>query len=389
MHQRVSPALFSLVFTLSIVPAAFAQTGSPAQPAQSTQAAQPTQPDTPQPAGAQTTAENAPEQVALRLSDHTILVGTIVSEDASTIVLDAGTLGKITLKTSDVVGRIDPQLVASVGAPPPPPASTPEAGVSFFAPPGQKRWVRTLDFQGSFNSALYEQGPVIGVPATGAELGLAGDQYTAAFQLTVLHATNKHSRYVNASYQKAVYEPAGSVTDMPKLSVGYSYRRKDGDRHFYTFVYEWYKDKVRHIDKSHQAFVGVGFHAVHKPKLQLDLVPLVGVLLEEKGTEFDGELLTGTGGLWQLTYAPSAQVQLEHRETFHAAFNDWGYHGLETYVGFKGMLSQKFGLTAGITHTYDNALDGAFLEDPRLPGVRVFANKTTFVKITTGIHIAF
>src|SRR5688572_17492551 len=43
-------------------------------------------------------AGTSDKAVALRLADHTMLVGTIVSEDASTIVLDAGVLGKITLK---------------------------------------------------------------------------------------------------------------------------------------------------------------------------------------------------------------------------------------------------------------------------------------------------
>ena len=119
-------------------------------------------------------------------------------------------------------------------------------------------------------------------------------------------------------------------------------------------------------------------------------MPLVGVLKEDKGTEFDGELLEGFGGLWILTYAPNPLVQIEHRENFHAAFNELSYRGLETYVGFKGMLSPKFGLTFGITHIYDNALEGAFLEDPRLlPGVRVFANKTSVVRITTGVHVGF
>ena len=373
MHRRALVACLSAGLSVCVPLPAFAQT----------------QPATPQPAGAQTAPVDAPPQVALRLANHTILVGTIVSEDADTIVLDAGPLGKMTLKTAEVIGRLDPALVAAVGAPPPPPASGPESSVSFFAPPGQVRWVRTLDFQGSFNSAIYEQGPVIGVPVTGAALGLAGDQDTVMAQLNLMRATHQHLGYLNASYQKAVYEPAGEVSDMPKISLGYSYRREDNDRHFYTAVYEWYQDDVRNINMSHQAFVGVGFHAVQKPKLKLDLVPLVGALVEDKGTEFDGELLAGFGGLWQLTYAPNPLVQIEHRESFHAAINEWSYQGLESYLGFKGMVSPKFGLTFGLTHVYDNALEGAFLENPSLPGVRVFANKTHLVKITTGIHVGF
>ena len=118
-------------------------------------------------------------------------------------------------------------------------------------------------------------------------------------------------------------------------------------------------------------------------------MPLVGVLLEDKGTEFDNELLEGGGALWQLTYAPNPMVQLEHRESFRAAFNEFSYRALETYVGFKGMLSPRFGLTFTLTHVHDNSLKEAFLEDPRLPGARVFANKTSVVKLTTGVHIGF
>ena len=193
---------------------------------------------TPQPAGAQTAPADAPERIALRLASGTILVGTIVSEDADTIVLDAGPLGTMTVKTADVVGRLDPAIVAAVGAPTPPPASVPESGVSFFAPAGQVRWVKTLDVQGSFNSAIFEQGPVIGVPATGASLGLPGLQYTLVGALTVVRATDRHLAYLNGSFQKAVVEPTGTVSDMPKISLGYSFRRKDRDRYFYTAMYE-------------------------------------------------------------------------------------------------------------------------------------------------------
>ena len=145
MLRRAVLACLSASLTIALPLTAFAQPAAP-------------QATTPQPAGAQTTPADGPDPVALRLHSNTILVGTIVSEDADTIVLDAGPLGKITLKTSDVAGRLDPALVAAVGAPPPPPANTPESGVSFFAPAGQVRWVKTIDLQGSFNSAVFEQG---------------------------------------------------------------------------------------------------------------------------------------------------------------------------------------------------------------------------------------
>lgn len=376
MHRRL--LVVCLALAAAGVPSAVFAQATPAQPA------------TPQPAGVMSAPEDAPETVAIRLANHTILVGTIVSENDDEIVLDAGPLGTITIKTAEVLGRLDPAIVAAVGAPPAPPASAPENGVSFFAPPGQVRWVKTLDLQGTFNSAVFEQGPVIGVPATGASLGLAGDQYTVLTQLNLMRATHQHLGYLNASFQKAVYEPQGAVSHMPKISLGYSYRREDNDRYFYTVVYEWYEDHVRRINYSHQAFFGVGYHIVQKPKLKIDIVPLIGVLQEDKGTEFDGELLEGGGALWEMIYQPNPMIQVEHRENFHAAFNEWTYRGLETYVGFKGMLGPKFGLTFGLTHTYDKALESAFLEDPRLaPGVRVFANKPSFVKLTSGLHISF
>jgi hypothetical protein len=347
------------------------------------------QPTPPTPAQATTTPEDAPEPIALRLLSGTIIIGTIVSEDADAIVIDAGPLGTLTIKTAEVAGRLDPSVVEKVGTPAPPPASAPQTGPGIFAEPGKVKWVRTLDFQGSYNSAIYDQGPVPGLGLTGAQLGLAGDQYTVNTQLVLSRATSHYLGYFNASYALAVFKPQGTVTKMPKVSFGFSHRRENDDRYYYTAQYEWYKDEVRNIDTSHSAFVGVGFHAVRQPKLQIDVVPLIGALVEDKGTQFDGELLEGMGAVWQLNYAPNAMIAIEHRETFHAAFNDFDYRGLETYVGFRGMMGPKLGVTVGMTYTYDKALEQTFLESPALPGVRVFANKSRFVKLTTGVHVAF
>jgi hypothetical protein len=340
-------------------------------------------------AAAQPAGEPSAERVGLKLISGTIIVGTIDSETKDAIVIDAGPLGKITVKTEEVAGRVDPTQVAAVGAPPPPPAAAPPPSASIFAPPGQVRWNRTIDFQGSFNSAVYEQGEVIGAPVTGKQLFLQGDQYTAMAQLSISRTSNRHLVYLNGGYQLAVYEPQGTVMEMPTASFGYSHRRNDTDSFFYTARYEWFQDKLRRIDKSHKAFVGVGVHAKRTPKVQIDLVPLVGGIVEDKGTEYDNELLLGGGAVWQLTWKPNPIVTIDHRETFAAAFTDFDYRSLESYLGFRGMVGSKFGLTVGLTHMYDKALESTFLESPALPGARIFANKTQYIKLTTGIHIGF
>jgi hypothetical protein len=338
-------------------------------------------------------AGTSDKAVALRLADHTMLVGTIVSEDASTIVLDAGVLGKITLKASDVVGRMDPAVLAAVGAPPPAPPPMPDTGVSFFAPAGQVRWTRTMMFGGSYSSPIFEQGAVRTnmpeVQLTGESLKLPGTQYTVQGQLSIIRSSDAHMAYFNASYIRMIVEPLGKQTEVPKISVGYSFRNSQQDRYFYTSLFEWYTDKVRNIEVSNQAFVGVGFHAVRTPKVKLDLVPLVGVLHEEKGTRFDNKLLGGFGGMWQLTYSPSPVVQIEHRENFHAAFNDFEYRGLESYLGFKGMIGKRLALSVGVTHTFDASLGEAVLTTPTAPGLRVFANKEHVLRATTGIQVTF
>lgn len=328
-------------------------------------------------------------KVGVKLLSGTIVVGTVVSEDADAIVIDAGPLGKITIKNADIAGRVDPALVEAVGAPAPPPtAPAPNTG-TVFAAPGQVRWTRSLDVQGSFNSAIYEQGQVVGIDATGKQLGLTGDQYTTNLSLAIARSTNRDLMYLNGAYNLAVYEPQGAVMRMPTVSFGYSHQNKDDARYFYTARYEWYRDVIRHINKSHQAFVGLGVHAVNDSKVQIDVVPMVGALLEEKGTEFDNDLLTGFGFVWQLTYKPNPIINIEHRENFHAAFTDFDYRGLESYVGFRGMVSTKLGLTIGLTHMYDKALEKTYFEIPQLPGVRVFANKASYIKLTTGLHIGF
>ena len=285
---------------------------------------------------------------------------------------------------------------ASPPAAPPaaPIAPPPLPGSGGFVAPGKTSSSRTLSFGGSFNSAPFNQGDLgSSVPGlTGAAVGLQGEQYSFQTQLSLMWASNLQAVDVEASYLYAVAEPLGKVMDVPRASVDYNFRRKDGQRYFFLTRYAWYKDDVRHIDYSHQGLVGLGIEAVDARTAKLTLSPVVGLLHERKGVpQFDGRWLTGWGGIERLVLTPNPYVQLEQREGFVEAFNDSTFRVLESYAGLKAQVAKRLAVTFGLTHTYDNALAQAVTTLP-IPGgglVAVQANNRTQVMTTAGIQITF
>ena len=93
--------------------------------------------------------------VVLRLTNNTLLVGHIVREDGDTVVFDAGALGQLTLKKSDITQRLDPATVAAAFQAAAPGAPPTEAGGGNFAAKGKVTWTRTFAVTGFFMSAPY------------------------------------------------------------------------------------------------------------------------------------------------------------------------------------------------------------------------------------------
>lgn len=376
LTRRVLPVL--LVCALAGATGARAQTPAPA------------------PAG-QPAAAAGPQTVVLRLKNNTLLVGQVVRDEGDTIVFDAGTLGQLTLKKADIVATMDPATVmaafqsAAAAAPPAP------AGVGEFAAKGKVVWTRSVVFGGAITSAAYNQGILDQkIPAlTGAALKLPGNQYTAQGQLTIMRATERGVAFVDGSLTYAKYDPFGKQADIPKISVGYNFKIANSTRLYGLTRYTYYSDFIRHVDYSNQALFGLGVHTINNPKVTLDLVPGVVALREKKQTRFDNQWLGGYGGLEQIVIHPNKFAQIEQRELFYQAFSDSSYYGLESYVGFKGMLSKWFGMQFGLSYIYDNVIAQqatpipANTFYPGQPAFSVFANNKSQTFFTGGLLIRF
>jgi Protein of unknown function, DUF481 len=345
-------------------------------------------------------APASPDQVVvLRLANNSLLVGHIVREEGDSIVFDAGTLGQITIKRADIVAQLDPSAVAAAfqGAQAAAGGQPPTNGLAGFSNTGKVLWTRFITFGGAYTSAPFIQGVIDPtIPAlTGELLRLPGRQYTVQGQATIVRATSLGIAFVDASLNYTAYDPFGKQTDVPKIAGGYNFRLKTGQKLYGVTRYTWYKDRVRQIDYSNQLLFGLGIHTVDTKKTKLDVVPGLAVIREKKGTPFDDEWQGGWGFLEQLTFAPYPFGQIEQREMYYQLFNDSSYRGLESYIGFKGMLSKQLGVQFGLSHIYDNAIAQrttpipANALFPGQPAFNLFANEKSQVFITAGMLVRF
>jgi hypothetical protein len=335
--------------------------------------------------------------VVLRLSDNSLLVGHVVREEGDSIVFDAGSLGQITIKKASIAATLDPAAVAAAFQAPGGGVQAPASGLTTFQQSGKVLWTRYFVLGGNYTSSAFKQGVIDPtIPAlTGEALKLPGKQYTAQGQATIVRAASRGIAFVDASFNYTFYEPFGKQTDVPKISGGYNFRFKSGQKLYGVTRYTWYKDEVRLVDYSNQAIFGVGVHTVDTKQVKLDLVPGLALIREKKGTQFDGKWEGGWGFLELLTFSPNQFVQIEQRETYYQLFTESKYRGLESYVGFKGLLSKRLGVQFGLSHVYDNAIaqrptaipaNSLF---PGQPSFNIFPNNKSQVLLTAGLMAKF
>jgi hypothetical protein len=386
LSRRLLP-LMLLVSTVAGAEFAAAQTAAaPAAPA-------PAAPAAAAAAGAQG------QPVVLRLANNTLLFGVIVRDDGDSVVFDAGTLGQLTIKRAEIVAELPPAAVAAAfqgpqaaGANQPPSNAT-----GAFSESGRVIWTRFITLGGSFTSAPFEQGELDPtLPGlTGKVLRLPGKQYAVQGQATLVRAASLGVFFVDASLTYAEYDPFGKQADLPKVSTGYNFRLKSGQRLYGVTRYTFFKDRVRQVDYSNQALFGLGIHAVSTPKVKLEVVPGLALIREKKGTPLDDTWQGGWGFLQQLTFSPNQFAQIEQREMYYQLFDDSSYRGLESYIGFKGMLSKQLGIQFGLSHIYDNAIAQrptpipANALFPGQPAFSVLANSKSQVFMTGGMLLRF
>jgi hypothetical protein len=334
--------------------------------------------------------------VVLRLTNNTMLVGTIVSEEGDTIVFDAGTLGKMTLKKSDVVARMDPTVVAAALQAPGTPAPT-SGGMSHFATENKATWSRTATVGGTYTTSPYILGGLD--PAypglTGKALRLPGVVYQFQGSVAVVRTAPKGVASFDASETYSFADNAGVQADATAVAFVYQFRLKDSKKVYEIARYNYSRDAVRKIDFSNQMFFAVGVKLVDNKKVSFDVAPGFGAQIDKKGTPFDDRLLFGGGGMEQLTINVTPFAQIVQQALGYQAATERQYWGLQSYVGFKGMLTKVLGVQFGLVNTIDNSLglrESTIPPNTLFPGQAAFgvrANERSQAMITAGIQIKF
>jgi hypothetical protein len=368
MSIRTRSAVLALVCLLGSVPPALAQQDAP-------------------------TAE--PDHIVLQMTDGSFIVGIIKSEDADKIIIDAGTLGTLTIPVAQVANRIESaQFSAAMTALQ---QQAPPAGgsVADFAATARPVWTRTITFGGSYTSAPYKQDELLeGFPQlTGRALGLIGHQTQAQAAVNISRATREGVVFFEGSQIYAFTEPVGKVAGTLAMSGGYNHALRGDGRVYILTKYTFRHDKIREIDYSHIGMAGVGYTVAMRPHVKFDLVPGLAIINEKKGTEFDERMLLGVGFIEELMYQPHPVLTFEQREMFYMAAEDSEFWGLESYLGVRGMLTKALGLQFGFTHTHDNTLEHrptvipANRLFPGQPQLNLLANRSSQSYLTAGVMV--
>lgn len=312
---------------------------------------------------------------------------------ATTVLLSSTMRALSTVTLSLLLASIAVTASAQTQAPPPPPPQ-PVPGMGGFVPPGNTFWSRSITLGGSLTSSPFRQGQLDpSVPGlTGEALGLKGQQRAFQGSFSLVRSTNLTAFNIEASYTYAQVDPLGTVMDLPKFSVDYDFRQRDGQRYFFFTRYAWYQDDVRNIEYSHQGFAGIGLLALDAPKVKIGIVPGLGIIREKKGlAEFDDKWLAGWGGLQRTIITPNPFVRIEQRAVFQQAFNDSQFRTFEGAVSLKGKINKYLGTSVDFTYKYDNVLAKAIAMVP-VPGVGTLPlqlNSKSQVLMTAGLQITF
>jgi len=382
-HHTVSSKLSQLAIGLCAVALVAASTG-------------PVFAQAPAPAAAQEPAVDPAKLTMLRLKDNTLLAGYIVREDDEVIVFNAGVLGEMTIKKSEVLGQIPPATVAAAFQPAAAPAP-PASNLGVFAPEGKVVWTRLLGATGYYLSAPYKQGQLVPeYPAlTGEALRLQGAMYQYQAQLSLYRTSDKDIVSFDASSAYAFADNVGEQQDNPRVTIGYNRKLRTSDTLYGLARYTWFRDGIKKIDYSNQGILGVGIKTINTAKVKLDLVPALSFQYDQKGTPFDNELLYGGGAMEVFQYMLGPFSMFEQKLTYYRAFNERDYYGLESTIGFKGMVTKSIGFNISWMYSLDNSLglrvstlppNSLF---PGSPEISALANERAQSYITSGLLIRF
>jgi len=254
--------------------------------------------------------------------------------------------------------------------------------------PEKPVWTRDITFGGSYVGPTFIQGQIPGAPAgtTGATLGLPGRVLGIRATASFMRATHKAVQALDLKYAYTDFEPAGKQTD--DYSATFMWNHKLSDRYYTVSRTSYSVDQIKNIDYSAIQLFGVGYKIIDTPRTKLDIVPGVLLMQEAKGNAFDDEFQYGAGFLQNLVYYFNEAASFEQRVLFRQSFRESEVYAIDAYVGFKGMLSAKLGLTVGLSYTYDNTLGPVSF--PFGGGtVTLLAQEKDQLTLTSGIQYKF
>ena len=209
------------------------------------------------------------------------------------------------------------------------------------------KWSRSLGATGHYLTPPYVQGEL--EPRhpglTGKSLRLPGTMYQMQAQLSVARTSDRDITSFEASQSYAFADNIGEQADNPRVSFGYNRRLGKVDKLYGLVRQTWYRDGIKKVEYSNQSALGLGIKTINTPKVKLDLVPALALYYDKKGTPFDNDWLLGGGamGVLQVMVGPVSMV--EHKLTAYRAFTESEYYGVESTLGFKGMVAKHVGFS--------------------------------------------
>ena len=324
--------------------------------------------------------------VTLKLSDGTVLIGRILSEEGGRMRVRTLLLGEIEIDSEVVVDRTEgvaAHEAPSAGLAPPPgvPTAPGAAGPAVT-------WTRTVGLGGSFVSAPYEQGELdesLPPNVTGKAIGLPGQQLQAQMTFMVMRNSPIDRWLLDASMTYVEAQPAGKLTESTKANLFYT-RTIRGRDFLYTST-SYHRDAVRNIDNSFVQVAGVGRRFIDTPTKKFELLPGLLVQRDEKGTIYDGDWLFGYGILESFSFTSSRGIGFEQQLTVRTLVEDADLFTITGYAGVRAPLTKRVALQVGLQFDHDEMLG---LQQTVLPGgITIFANKKTALQLTTGLQMSF
>ncbi|HEY0966696.1 MAG TPA: DUF481 domain-containing protein [Opitutaceae bacterium] len=308
----------------------------------------------------------------LRLKNGDIFTGKITRHEGGKVTLKGDLFGEITVNETDVASfKVGDGLTASdleaapaaTTAAVPVTAATASAGGSTSSTfsgqagnPNKAAWSRTFTFGGSYVSPTFEQGQIPGTPpgTTGAALRLPGRVLGFQASASIVRTTQNDAHSLDLTYNYTDYEPNGRQTD--NYSAAFAWNHKLSDRTYTSSRTSYSVDTVKNIDYSAVQLLGFGYKIKDTVQTKLDIVPGIILSQEKKGNQYDDDLMVGGGFLQNFTYFFNQYASMEQRILYRQSFEETDVYAVDAYIGFKGMLSPRMGVTIGVLYLYDNTL---------------------------------